>query len=110
MGIIVLFFPAVISLYVDLCLNNKKSLTIIDSTKYFIYCLLVNFFGNLLVWLISNEKYYHYNITTFTYDFCVKYMIITISVAAILPILFKIIVDNIKISIEVKEKNDKSNK
>ena len=110
MGIIVLFFPAILSLYFDMHINKRKELNKFDIFKYLIYCYFINFVGNFCVWIISTEKYYFYTSTTFTYDFCVKYMLITSIISLLLPIIFKVLIENIKISITVKEKNnDKKN-
>jgi len=110
MGLIVLFFPAIISIFVELHINNKKNINKEEILKYFIYCFFINFIGNFIVWLISKEKFYFYNSMTFTYDFCFKYMFITSIVSIVLPIIFKIISDNLKISVIVKEKaHDKKN-
>ena len=57
---------------------------------------------NSFVYLISSDKNLYYNINTFNYDFCLKYMWLSIAIAALLPCVFKLISANIQINFEIK--------
>ena len=57
---------------------------------------------NSFVYLISSDKNLYYNINTFNYDFCLKYMWLSIAIAVLLPCIFKLISANININFEIK--------
>lgn len=101
------FVPSFISLYIDLRINkiNKFSYELI--IKYFIYTFIINLLGNTAVYLISSEKNFYYMESIFTYEFIFKYMWMTLLFAIILPIIFKIIEENVKVNILVRKKNEK---
>ena len=102
MNIICLFFPGFISLMIDWQINhNEQNIFLI--IKYFVYNFFVNFIGNALVWFISTEKNFFYTEETFTYDFCLKYMAVSLVVAIVLPYIFKFFNNNIKINLEVRK-------
>lgn len=108
MQFICLFLPPLLALWVDMNINKINSYSYNLIIKYFLYCLFINYFNNLVVWFISSEKYYYYSMNTFTYDFCFKFLSMSIIFSVVIPVCFKIIKDNFKLEIEVRnKKNDK---
>ena len=106
-GIYMFFCTKFISLYIDLRINkiNKFSYELI--IKYFLYTFIINLLGNGAVYLISSEKNFYYMESIFTYEFIFKYMWMGLIISIILPIISKIIEENIKVCISVRKKNEK---
>lgn len=104
---IVVFFicmllPASISILIDEKINGKEKDKIYLLLKYLFYTFLIITIMNSFVYLISSDKNLYYNINTFNYDFCLKYMWLSIAIAALLPCVFKLISANIQINFEIK--------
>ena len=104
---IVVFFicmllPASISILIDEKINGKEKDKIYLLLKYLFYTFLIITIMNSFVYLISSDKNLYYNINTFNYDFCLKYMWLSIAVAVLLPCVFKLISANIHINFEIK--------
>lgn len=106
MVFICLFLPSLLALQLDMKLNNITVYNYKLVIKYFLYCLFINYFNNLFVWLLSNEKNFYYTESSFTNDFCLKYLTLAIIVSVLVPIIFKIIKDNFNLTIAVKEKKN----
>lgn len=106
MNIICLFFPAFISLYIDLNIENmnKENEYLNVVVKYFIYSFLNATIMNTIICLVSSEKYRVYDNSIFTQDFTLKYSYLALVIAIILPYIMKIITSIIKINIEIKDK------
>ena len=106
-GMIVVFFicmllPASISILIDEKINGKEKDKIYLLLKYLFYTFLIITIMNSFVYLISSDKNLYYNINTFNYDFCLKYMWLSIAVAVLLPYIFKLISANFNINFEIK--------
>ena len=104
---IVVFFicmllPASISILIDEKINGKDKDKINILLKYLFYTFLITIIMNSFVYLISSDKNLYYNINTFNYDFCLKYMWLSIAVAVLLPYIFKLISANFNINFEIK--------
>lgn len=104
---IVVFFicmllPASISILIDEKINGKEKDKIYLLLKYLFYTFVIITIMNSFVYLISSDKNLYYNINTFNYDFCLKYMWLSIAVAVLLPCVFKLISANIQINFEIK--------
>ena len=104
---IVVFFicmllPASISILIDEKINGKEKDKIYLLLKYLFYTFLIITIMNSFVYLISSDKNLYYNINTFNYDFCLKYMWLSIAIAVLLPCIFKLISANININFEIK--------
>ena len=104
---IVVFFicmllPASISILIDEKINGKEKDKIYLLLKYLFYTFVIITIMNSFVYLISSDKNLYYNINTFNYDFCLKYMWLSIAIAALLPCVFKLISANIQINFEIK--------
>lgn len=106
MQFICLFLPPLLALWVDMNINKINNYSYNLIIKYFLYCLFINYFNNLGIWLISSEKYYYYSMNTFTYDFCFKFLSMSIIFSIVIPVCFKIIKDNFRLDIEVRKKKN----
>ena len=102
MFFICMLLPASISILIDEKINGKEKDKIYLLLKYLFYTFLIITIMNSFVYLISSDKNLYYNINTFNYDFCLKYMWLSIAIAALLPCVFKLISANIQINFEIK--------
>ena len=109
MGFICLFLSSAISTYIDYKNKNEKSIYLI--IKYLLYTFINALLMNTFIYVISSEKFYYYREATYTYDFCLKYMWLSLIIALILPYILQIIERTFDISIEIKgKKNNEKNK
>ncbi len=109
MGFICLFLPSAVSTYIDEKKNNNKASSLI--LKYLGYTFINALLMNTFIYVISSEKFYYYREATYTYDFCLKYMWLSLIIALILPYILQIIERTFDISIEIKgKKNNEKNK
>ena len=99
---ICMLLPASISILIDEKINGKDKDKINILLKYLFYTFLITIIMNSFVYLISSDKNLYYNINTFNYDFCLKYMWLSIAVAVLLPYIFKLISANFNINFEIK--------
>ena len=102
MFFICMLLPASISILIDEKINGKEKDKIYLLLKYLFYTFLIITIMNSFVYLISSDKNLYYNINTFNYDFCLKYMWLSIAVAVLLPYIFKLISANFNINFEIK--------
>lgn len=102
MFFICMLLPASISILIDEKINGKEKDKIYLLLKYLFYTFVIITIMNSFVYLISSDKNLYYNINTFNYDFCLKYMWLSIAVAVLLPCVFKLISANIQINFEIK--------
>ena len=102
MFFICMLLPASISILIDEKINGKEKDKIYLLLKYLFYTFLIITIMNSFVYLISSDKNLYYNINTFNYDFCLKYMWLSIAIAVLLPCIFKLISANININFEIK--------
>ena len=109
---ICVFFPASISLLIENKINEFSNNKIIILLKYIMYTFLINMLANIVVFLRSSRQYFVFDEASFTYDFSVKYMIVGLIAAIILPYLNKIIssVTNINVLVKERDKNGKKHK
>lgn len=102
MFFICMLMPASISVITEKKIEKKEKSTSELILKYLFYTFLIITIMNSFVYLISSDKNLYYNINTFNYDFCLKYMWLSIAIAALLPCVFKLISANIQINFEIK--------
>lgn len=107
MKFICFFVPGFISLYIDTKINKTNKFNYELIIKYFLYTFVINLLGNSAVYLISSEKNFYYMESIFTYEFIFKYMWMGLIISIILPIIFKILEENINVCILVRKKNEK---
>lgn len=105
MEFICLFCPGFISLvihkYFYKSIGDKNIFLL-----YFIYAFVINFIISFYINFASELQYVVYNESLFTINFSFKYMLISLILSIILPIIYKLFQSNIKISLILKEKND----
>ncbi len=100
---ICLFFPAAISLAIHKKFyKNKEFVDLL--IIYVVYNFLINFLINLFSYFVSDIKYNIYDINLFTIDFSTKYMLLALIISIILPLLFRFLQSNFKLSFRLKEK------
>ena len=110
MFLICMLMPASISIFTDRKINGREKNTSDLILKYLFYTFLITTIMNTFIYLFSSEKMLHYAEYTFSYDFCLKYMWLSIVVAFLLPYILKIISANISINLEIsKKKRSRSN-
>lgn len=105
MFFICIFLPAVLSVIVDESINRRKK-TIRDLVlMYGAYLFIITLIMNTIFSLIESDVWF-YNIETFTYQFCTKYMWISLAISIVLPYISKCFRQAISINVKVK-KNEK---
>ena len=104
MFFICMLMPASISIFVDRKINNKEKNTSDLILNYLLYTFLITTIMNSIIFLVSSDKMLYYSEYTFTYDFCIKYMWLSIIISIILPCLLKVITSNISIDLEIRKK------
>ena len=106
MFFICMLMPASISVLIEKRIDKTNKSTSYLILKYLLYTFLITTIMNTFVYIFSSEKMYHYADYTFSYDFCLKYMWLSLIVALILPYILKVVSTNIDIKLELKEKKD----
>ena len=106
MFFICMLMPASISVLIEKRIGKTNKSTSYLILKYLLYTFLITTIMNTFVYIFSSEKMYHYADYTFSYDFCLKYMWLSLIVALILPYILKVVSTNIDIKLELKEKKD----
>ena len=106
---ICMLMPASISIFVDRKINHKEKNTSDLILNYLLYTFLITTIMNSIIFLVSSDKMLYYSEYTFTYDFCIKYMWLSIIISISLPYILKVITSNISIDLEIikRKKNEK---
>lgn len=112
MFLICMLMPASISILMEKRIIKKELSNSDLILKYLFYTFLITTIMNTFVYIFSSEKLFHYAEYTFSYDFCLKYMWLSLIVALILPYILKVISANIDINLEIRKKvkNEKKKK
>ena len=109
MFFICIFLPAIISIIVDESINHKKN-TIRDLVlMYGSYLFMITLIMNTIFFFTESDVWF-YNIETFTYEFCTKYMWISLVISIVLPYISKCFKQAISINVEIKKVNKENNK
>ena len=74
MFFICMLMPASISVLIEKRIDKTNKSTSYLILKYLLYTFLITTIMNTFVYIFSSEKMYHYADYTFSYDFCLKYM------------------------------------
>lgn len=106
MFFICMLMPASISIITEKKIEKKEKNTSELILKYLFYTFLITTIMNSLIYIFSSDKMIFYSNSTFTYDFCLKYMWISMIIAFILPYILKVISVNINIDLEIKKKRN----
>ena len=106
MFFICMLMPASISVITEKKIEKKEKSTSELILKYLFYTFLITTIMNSLIYIFSSDKMIFYSNSTFTYDFCLKYMWISMIIAFILPYILKVISVNINIDLEIKKKRN----
>ena len=112
MFLICMLMPASISILIEKRIDKTNKSTSDLVLKYLLYTFLITTIMNTFIYIFSSEKLLHYSEYTFSYDFCLKYMWLSLIVAIILPYILKVISANIDINLEIRKKvkNEKKKK
>lgn len=112
MFLICMLMPASISILMEKRIIKKELSNSDLILKYLFYTFLITTIMNTFIYIFSSEKLFHYAEYTFSYNFCLKYMWLSLIVALILPYILKIISANIDINLEIRKKvkNEKKKK
>lgn len=112
MFLICMLMPASISILIEKRIVKKELSNSDLILKYLFYTFLITTIMNTFIYIFSSEKLFHYAEYTFSYDFCLKYMWLSLIVALTLPYILKIISANIDIDLEIRKKvkNEKKKK
>ena len=102
------FFPAVVSVMI---LSKKEK----DNKKlffsYFLYNILINISCIFSILLYKKDSSLIIESNFSYFQFCARYLLISLAFAVIIPYIVEFISKNIKVSIEVKKvKNEKKGK
>ena len=101
-----MLLPASISILIDEKINGKEKDKIYLLLKYLFYTFLITTIMNSILYIFSNDKMITYANSTFTYEFCLMYMWLSMIIAFILPYILKVISANISIDLEIKKKRN----
>ena len=112
MFLICMLMPASISILIEKRIIKKELSNSDLILKYLFYTFLITTIMNTFIYIFSSDNSLNYQNSTFTYDFCLKYMWLSLIVAIILPYILKVISANIDINLEIRKKvkNEKKNK
>lgn len=118
MFLICMLMPASISILIEKRIIKKELSNSDLILKYLFYTFIITTIMNTFIYIFSSDNYLYYQNSTFTYDFCLKYMWLSLLLAIFLPFLFKVVNANIDINLEIRKKrknekkrsNKKSNK
>ena len=105
MFLICMLMPASISILTEKRMEKEKFNNSDLILKYLLYTFLITTIMNTFIFIFSSEKFFYYNETTFNYNFCLKYMWLSLIIAFILPYILKIISANISIDLEIRRTN-----
>lgn len=109
MLLICMFIPGIISVKINEIINKKSTkknlINIIE--QYLIYVFIVNLIMNTLLWILAEDKFIIYTTSTFTYDFCLKYMWMSLIISVIIPFIIKIFKEKIVVEITFTKINKK---
>lgn len=107
-----MLMPASISILIEKRIIKKELSNSDLILKYLLYTFLITTIMNTFIYIFSSEKLLHYSEYTFSYDFCLKYMWLSLIIALILPYILKVISANIDINLEIRKKvkNEKKKK
>ena len=109
MFFICMLMPASISILIEKRINKKELSNSDLILKYLFYTFIITAIMNTIIYIFSSDGFLYYQTSTFTYDFCLKYMWLSLLIAIFLPFLFKVVNANIDINLEIrkKRKNEK---
>lgn len=107
---LVFFFPSFISLGIVYKSNDYKKSTQEFLINYAIYTTVINFVSLLIIYAYRYGEIITLDNSTFTVSFAFKYMMVSMFIAIMLPVLDKTIRKIIDIKIEVKKYNGKKRK
>lgn len=109
MFFICMLMPASISILIEKRIDKTNKSTSDLILKYLLYTFMITTIMNTFIYIFSSDNYLYYQNSTFTYDFCLKYMWLSLLLAIFLPFLFKVVNANIDINLEIrkKRKNEK---
>ena len=112
MFFICMLMPASISILIEKRIDKTNKSTSDLILKYLLYTFIITTIMNTFIYIFSSDNYLYYQNSTFTYDFCLKYMWLSLIVAIILPYILKVISANIDINLEIRKKvkNEKKKK
>ena len=112
MFLICMLMPASISILIEKRIDKTNKSTSDLVLKYLFYTFVITTIMNTFIYIFSSDNSLNYQNSTFTYDFCLKYMWLSLIVAIILPYILKVISANIDIDLEIRKKvkNEKKKK
>ena len=106
MFFICMLMPASISIITEKKIEKKEKSTSELILKYLFYTFLITTIMNSILYIFSSDKMITYANSTFTYEFCLIYMWLSMVIAFILPYILKVISVNINIDLEIKKKRN----
>lgn len=106
MFFICMLMPASISIITEKKIEKKEKSTSELILKYLFYTFLITTIMNSILYIFSSDKMITYANSTFTYEFCLMYMWLSMVIAFILPYILKVISANISIDLEIKKKRN----
>lgn len=106
MFFICILMPASISIITEKKIEKKEKSTSELILKYLFYTFLITTIMNSILYIFSSDKMITYANSTFTYEFCLIYMWLSMVIAFILPYILKVISANISIDLEIKKKRN----
>ena len=106
MFFICMLMPASISIITEKKIEKKEKSTSELILKYLFYTFLITTIMNSILYIFSSDKMITYANSTFTYEFCLIYMWLSMVIAFILPYILKVISANISIDLEIKKKRN----
>ena len=104
MFFICMLMPASISILIEKRIRNDKINNSDLILRYLLYTFLITTIMNTFIFIFCSDTSLYYAEYTFSYNFCLKYMWLSLIVALSLPYILKVISANINVELEIRKK------
>ena len=104
MFFICMLMPASISILIEKRIRNDKINNSDLILRYLLYTFLITTIMNTFIFIFCSDTSLYYAEYTFSYNFCLKYMWLSLIVALSLPYILKVISANINVDLEIRKK------
>lgn len=110
MVFILMFMPASLAVLIEEKLKKEKKDVRSSILSYFAYTFIITLIMSAVIYFINSDKFIWYQESTYTYNFCFRYGLLSFLLAIILPCIVYVIPKVVQINIEVKERKKNAKK
>ena len=104
MFFICMLMPASITILIEKRIRNDKINNSDLILRYLLYTFLITTIMNTFIFIFCSDTSLYYAEYAFSYNFCLKYMWLSLIVALSLPYILKVISANINVELEIRKK------